>query len=397
VSSPRSWSCDDSDAGLVAATRAGRQTAFEALFARHWGPLLGFCTKMLGSAADAEDVLQEVFVAAHAAILADDREIVVRPWLHRIARNRCLNHLRRRVVEGRESMDFHPDGDGITTAELVHDREELRAILGDLDELPETQRAVLVLRQLGGLSYAEIAAMTGATVPAVRSRLVRARLTLATRRTVRSAAGALAPAGAPLEWLRARLAGIVGRGGPAGGSGVHAIVEAKLAAIVAGVALLGAGGLVVQQGGSDAFDRPPDRGPARAAGATAPVSPAPAGRARSFALSARPGSPAIGPGAGKPGRAPVEDPAADAPGVTAPVPAERAPARRTGSEPEARHRDVPPAQPRRPRASGDGDEGRRGEGEEAPPSVRPAAAGDEAGAGEIPADSRLDSTDPVGG
>ena len=62
---------------------------------------------MLGSREDAEDVLQEVFAAAFNAMLADEREINVRPWLYRIARNRSLNHLRRAQAIGVDSMDVH--------------------------------------------------------------------------------------------------------------------------------------------------------------------------------------------------------------------------------------------------------------------------------------------------
>ncbi len=66
---------------------------------------------MLGSTEDAEDVLQEVFAAAYRAICADDREINARPWLYRIARNRCLNHLRAPRHAGQDSMDiFERDG-----------------------------------------------------------------------------------------------------------------------------------------------------------------------------------------------------------------------------------------------------------------------------------------------
>ncbi|HEY2056330.1 MAG TPA: sigma-70 family RNA polymerase sigma factor, partial [Solirubrobacterales bacterium] len=74
--------------------RSGNPGAFETIVDRYQGRLLGFCRQMLGSTEDAEDVLQEVFVNAYRAMLADEREINLRPWLYRIARNRCLNHLR---------------------------------------------------------------------------------------------------------------------------------------------------------------------------------------------------------------------------------------------------------------------------------------------------------------
>src|SRR6476469_6225471 len=111
---------------------------------------------MLGSAEDAEDVLQEVFANAHNAMLADERPINVRPWLYRIARNRCLNYLRKPVPEGQDSMDVH-ESNGAGTLERVQRREELRAIFVDVGELPETQRTALVLREIDDLSYDEIA------------------------------------------------------------------------------------------------------------------------------------------------------------------------------------------------------------------------------------------------
>ena len=85
---------------LVALVARGHQHAFDALVERYQSRLLGFCRQMLGSTEDAEDVLQEVFVAAYNAMIADEREIAVRPWLYRIARNRCLNHLRKPTADG---------------------------------------------------------------------------------------------------------------------------------------------------------------------------------------------------------------------------------------------------------------------------------------------------------
>jgi DNA-directed RNA polymerase specialized sigma24 family protein len=69
------------DERLIAMIREGHERAFEALFERYQVRLLAFCRGMLGSAEDAEDVLQEVFVAAHRAILGDNRAINARPWL----------------------------------------------------------------------------------------------------------------------------------------------------------------------------------------------------------------------------------------------------------------------------------------------------------------------------
>ena len=167
------------DEKLVALIRRGHHGAFEALVQRYQPRLLAFCRHMLGSREDAEDVLQEVFAASFNAICADDRPINARPWLYRIARNRCLNHLRRPQPPGQDSMDvFERDG-GTTTADTVHKREEFRHIVADVQELPETQRTALLLREIDALTYDQIAEAMDTTVPSVKSLLVRARVSLA--------------------------------------------------------------------------------------------------------------------------------------------------------------------------------------------------------------------------
>jgi len=167
------------DEKLIAMARAGNPGAFETIVDRYQGRLLGFCRQMLGSTEDAEDVLQEVFVNAYKAMLGDEREINLRPWLYRIARNRCLNYLRKPTADAQESMDMVPEVDAASTAERVHNREEFRQILSDVNKLPETQRTALLLREMDALSYEEIAAAMDTTVPSVKSLLVRARIALA--------------------------------------------------------------------------------------------------------------------------------------------------------------------------------------------------------------------------
>ncbi|HEY2717739.1 MAG TPA: RNA polymerase sigma factor [Solirubrobacterales bacterium] len=167
------------DEKLIAMARSGNPGAFETIVDRYQGRLLGFCRQMLGSTEDAEDVLQEVFVNAYRAMLADEREINLRPWLYRIARNRCLNHLRKPTADAQESMDMVPAVEASSTAERVHNREEFRQIICDVNKLPETQRSALLLREMDALSYEEIAAAMDTTVPSVKSLLVRARISLA--------------------------------------------------------------------------------------------------------------------------------------------------------------------------------------------------------------------------
>src|SRR5215218_6362246 len=168
-----------SDERLITLIRRGNHHAFEALVARYQARLLAFCRHMLSSREDAEDVLQEVFAAAFNAINADEREINVRPWLYRIARNRSLNHLRKAQAIGVDSMDVHLSEHGLTTADKVHKREEFRQLMADVQDLPETQRTALLLREIDALSYEQIAEAMETTVPSVKSLLVRARVSLA--------------------------------------------------------------------------------------------------------------------------------------------------------------------------------------------------------------------------
>jgi RNA polymerase sigma factor (sigma-70 family) len=168
-----------SDERLIALTRRGQHAAFEVLCARYQTRLLSFCRHMLASREDAEDVLQEVFAAAFNAVLADERDINVRPWLYRIARNRSLNHLRRASAIGVDSMDVHYAEGGISTGEKVMRRESFRELIADVHQLPETQRTALLLREIDAMSYEQIAHAMETTVPSVKSLLVRARISLA--------------------------------------------------------------------------------------------------------------------------------------------------------------------------------------------------------------------------
>jgi RNA polymerase sigma factor (sigma-70 family) len=168
-----------SDERLVSLTRRGNEAAFETLIDRYRSRLLAFSRHMVGSAEDAEDILQEVFVSAYRAMLADDRELNVRPWLYRIARNRSLNHLRRPRPTGVDSMDVFEGGAAVATADRVHDKLDLEDLMQDVKKLPETQRTALMLREMGDLSYDQIAETMDTSIPSVKSLLVRARVSLA--------------------------------------------------------------------------------------------------------------------------------------------------------------------------------------------------------------------------
>jgi RNA polymerase sigma factor (sigma-70 family) len=173
------------DERLVSYVRRGDTVAFEALYERHATELLSFCVYMLGSRQDAEDALQTTFASAYRALLADRRPVVLRAWLFTVARNACLSILRRRrpIVEltGEEmALAEGPAG----TVEL---REDIRSMLEGLRELPEHQRAALVLAEIHGLSQAEIGEVLSVRPDQVKAYIYQARTNLISDREAREA------------------------------------------------------------------------------------------------------------------------------------------------------------------------------------------------------------------
>ena len=191
------------DEHLVALWRQGDHGAFDTLAARYQTRLLWFCWQILRSKEDAEDALQEVFAAAFNSLLTDEREIQVRPWLYRIARNRCINQLRRTATVGLDSMDEHPAEHGRTVVEKLAGRQRFQELVRDVQALPDTQRTALLLREIDGFSYRQIACAMDTSVPAVKSLLVRARAGLIEATAARETTPE-APAAGPPRRARGR-------------------------------------------------------------------------------------------------------------------------------------------------------------------------------------------------
>jgi RNA polymerase sigma factor (sigma-70 family) len=171
-----------SDDALVARVRAGDERAFELVFDRYHRGLLAFCRRMLASDEEAEDALQHTFMAAYRGLRSSERPILLKAWLYTIARNRCLSILRAR----REQValaDGHAASDGL--AADVDRRAELRGLLADLEQLPEEQRAALVLFELGDHSHDEIAEVLGVRRDKVKALVFQARESLAGWRQAR--------------------------------------------------------------------------------------------------------------------------------------------------------------------------------------------------------------------
>jgi RNA polymerase sigma factor (sigma-70 family) len=168
-----------SDEQLVRLFRDGSEEAFRVIHDRYRARLLAYARQMLaGSRQDAEDALQDVFVRAYAALRANDRDVALRAWLYRVAHNRCIDELRRPAPPPPEAFELMrpPASDPIAATEQ---RESLRRLVADVQRLPEQQRSALLMREIVGLPYQDLAHALDVTVPAVKSLLVRARIGLA--------------------------------------------------------------------------------------------------------------------------------------------------------------------------------------------------------------------------
>lgn len=164
-----------SDALLARQTGAGSAEAFEAIVVRYEPELLRYCTGLAGESV-AEDLVQDTFASAYVALRSSRRVDRLRPWLYRIAHNAAANALRERDLR-RRSLPRRalaaPDPHA-----AVERRERIRAIVATVQRLSPRQREALILRELGGCSYDEIAGRLAITRGAVRQLLSRARAAL---------------------------------------------------------------------------------------------------------------------------------------------------------------------------------------------------------------------------
>ncbi len=370
-----------SDEQLVALFRSGNEDAFRVIHDRYRQRLFAYARQMLGgSRADAEDVLQDVFLRAYRALRADERPVALRAWLYRVAHNRCVDHLRRPTPAPADVFEVSrtPLLDPLVEAER---RDELQRLVSDVRRLPEQQRSALLMREMDGMSYAELADALETTVPAVKSLLVRARIGLVEAieardtdcadirhdlaasfdrgvrasglarrhlkdcgpctlyrtqlREVRRGFAALSPAPAPVG-IFAKLLGLgsAGSGAAAGGAaagsstavvggGAAAVTATKVAAVVCcAAALTGGAAVEVKQ-----FTAPSDPAPAARrhapAAAQAPVVPA----ARNVAAPRDSGPPLLPPMVGT---TPRGSRTFDVDGLTAPATPVGPPAATTG-------------------------------------------------------------------
>lgn len=167
---------EDVDRWLVEKARAGDVDAYEVLVRRHRGRIYRIALRMLGDPQDAEDVAQDVLIQVWTALAGFAGASAFTTWLYRIVVNRCMNQVRGR----RWTRPVH-EVDPLSVAgaeDTVIAQYRARATVEAIAALPPDQRAVIVLHQLEGLSYREVAAVVNVSEDAVRGRLHRARLSL---------------------------------------------------------------------------------------------------------------------------------------------------------------------------------------------------------------------------
>jgi RNA polymerase sigma factor (sigma-70 family) len=186
------------DDTLVEQMRRGNEAAFDVCFERYATGILNFCSHMLGSREEAEDAVQHTFASAFRDVArGGDRAIALKPWLYAIARNRCLSLRRARRARPGETAEPVT----MSLDEHVEHRLELRQLLRDVHELPEDQRAALLLTQAGELSGIEVAAVLDCDVTKVKALVFRARTALINRRDARET---------PCDAIREKLANLRG-------------------------------------------------------------------------------------------------------------------------------------------------------------------------------------------
>lgn len=226
-----------------------------ALYTDHSRMVYGVCRMILRDADEAEDATQQVFLSAYRSLLTGTEVRDPAAWLGTIARNACR---RRATVRLREPLAV---GDPTLVSpgvdEQASDREETAALYAELAALPEKQREAVVLRDLYGLRYDEVARALGTSRPAVEALLFRARRRLKRRLRPGIAAGVLVVPLAVQESIAYAVPGFASAAAPAGAAvtaaGIPILV--KLAATGAAVGIAGSAGVAVQ----DRFHDPPAR------------------------------------------------------------------------------------------------------------------------------------------
>jgi RNA polymerase sigma-70 factor (ECF subfamily) len=179
-----SWGRDEAE--LVVELQAGSETAFDWLVTHYHAPVYNLILGMLGDVADAADGTQEVFLKAFRGIRGFRSGSSLKTWLYRIAIREALNHRRwfKRHLQKNVSIDAEPEEGhahidvedlGASPFEQLATREIQSAVQQALQQVPEVFRSAVILRDLEGLSYEEVAEVLEVSVGTVKSRILRGR------------------------------------------------------------------------------------------------------------------------------------------------------------------------------------------------------------------------------
>jgi RNA polymerase sigma factor (sigma-70 family) len=165
-----------SDTRLARLAATGSDGAMAAIFERHHQALHRYCHSIVGNSHDAADALQNTMIKALRALTGETRTIQLRPWLYRIAHNESISLLRARRADS--DLDAAAHVSDAAAADVLESRERLRSLTEDLQELTERQRGALLMRELGGLEFTEVAAALGTSTSAVKQSVYEARRAL---------------------------------------------------------------------------------------------------------------------------------------------------------------------------------------------------------------------------
>ena len=169
------------EAALIERCRRGELGAFEEIYRAHAGKLYGLILRMVGNAADAEDLLQDVFLSAHRKLAGFRGESALGTWLYRLATNQCLDYLRSRAARTgqlTDGLDDEPaavDAGSRAIAEQSVDKMDLERAVA---QLPEGCRAAFLLHDVEGLEHREVAEALGIAEGTSKSQVHKARLRL---------------------------------------------------------------------------------------------------------------------------------------------------------------------------------------------------------------------------
>ena len=174
------------DVPVLTRTRDDNTTAFEALYRTHAKRLYSLAYRFVGNTADAEELLQEIFLQAHRRLDSFRHEAALSTWLHRLAVNRCLDHVRSRSA--RQSALTEPLSEESSTplrARVSTDPLTRLELERAIASLPDGYRAVFILHDVEGYEHREVAELLGIAVGTSKSQVHKARLRLRTllRRT----------------------------------------------------------------------------------------------------------------------------------------------------------------------------------------------------------------------